>query len=65
MHHQRFDCAVKGQAKFISFWKNFKSLDPPKESKAKGSNTGASSMGKALNGCTPKRKRVNDEKTIV
>eukprot|EP00957_Ditylum_brightwellii_P027894 2107564-Ditylum_brightwellii.AAC.1 len=31
MRRQRFDCAAKGQAKFICFCKYLESLDPPKQ----------------------------------
>eukprot|EP00957_Ditylum_brightwellii_P187408 14272779-Ditylum_brightwellii.AAC.1 len=31
MHRQRFDCATKGQAKFIIFCKCLESLDPLKQ----------------------------------
>eukprot|EP00957_Ditylum_brightwellii_P075131 5709131-Ditylum_brightwellii.AAC.1 len=38
---QCFDCASKGQANFIRFCKNLKSLDPPKQQAQKG---GAAAM---------------------
>eukprot|EP00957_Ditylum_brightwellii_P153574 11688373-Ditylum_brightwellii.AAC.1 len=44
MQRQYFDCAAKGQAEFISFCKNLKLLDPPKNQAQTG---GATSMSSA------------------
>eukprot|EP00957_Ditylum_brightwellii_P196212 14950505-Ditylum_brightwellii.AAC.1 len=43
MCHQRFDCAAKGQAEFISFCQNLEFLDPLKDKKVQNNSTKTSS----------------------
>eukprot|EP00957_Ditylum_brightwellii_P078754 5988077-Ditylum_brightwellii.AAC.1 len=59
MQHQRLNCTVEGQVKFISFCENLKSLDPPRETKGKGNNTEVLSTVKVANSHIPKRKRAD------
>eukprot|EP00957_Ditylum_brightwellii_P134779 10275736-Ditylum_brightwellii.AAC.1 len=44
MRRHSFDCAAEGQAKFIRFYKNLESLDPPKQAQ-KGGNATTSATG--------------------
>eukprot|EP00957_Ditylum_brightwellii_P133862 10207315-Ditylum_brightwellii.AAC.1 len=52
MHRQRFNCAAKGQAKFICFSECLESLDPPKQKNGQDATSAAGS-----NQQIPKKKR--------
>eukprot|EP00957_Ditylum_brightwellii_P046877 3557794-Ditylum_brightwellii.AAC.1 len=59
MRHQMFDCAAKGQATFINFCNNIKSLDPTKAKKEE-----EKAKTKA-NGKIPKRKKSGNNKSMA
>eukprot|EP00957_Ditylum_brightwellii_P097963 7461801-Ditylum_brightwellii.AAC.1 len=58
MQRQHFDCVAKRQTEFISFYKNLKLLDPPKNQAHKGGATTTSSAASKMK--IPKKKRGSD-----
>eukprot|EP00957_Ditylum_brightwellii_P205175 15342661-Ditylum_brightwellii.AAC.1 len=61
-------CIISGLITWLQdsqLWQNIKSLDLPRETKAKDSNREMPSMFKVANSNIPERKRANNEKLVV